>query len=546
MVFRNLLQEAGYPPQKIQFLYQGFTGGFSLGYEGKTDVQLFSPNLKLMVGNQTVLWNKVMKEVRLKRFAGPFNRVPFKSFIQSPIGLVPKDNGRDTRLIFHLSYPRDGTTSVNGNTPQSKCSVVYKDFDEAVRMCLDLLNGEHNETVFLSKSDADSAFRNLGLCRNSWHWTVLKARSPFDGEWYFFVDKCVPFGASISCVLFQEVSDAVAHLVQFKTKKPLINYLDDYLFAALMKALCNQQMQEFLNICDQIGLPVSSCKTHWASPIMTFLGFLVNGRRKLVMIPMEKLMKANDLIGQVLEPKKRKVTIYQLQKIAGFLNFLCRCVIPGREFTRRIHALINPKLKPHHHVRITGELRMDLRVWEQFLAHPTVFCRQFADFNSVITAEEVDLNSDVSKNPMLGCGGTCGRQWYFQGWDPKFILQYDPSIEYLELYGVTLGVLLWIRQFKNWRICLFCDNQAVVAMVNDNTSSCRNCMVLIRIIVLEALKWNVLVKAKYVRSKDNKKSDTLSRRKFELFHRLSNFTANKNPCRVPDQLWPMTKLWLCK
>ena len=49
-----------------------------------------------------------MKEVKLKRFAGPFESSPFEDFIQSPVGLVPKDNGKDTRLIFHLSYPRTG------------------------------------------------------------------------------------------------------------------------------------------------------------------------------------------------------------------------------------------------------------------------------------------------------------------------------------------------------------------------------------------------------------------------------------------------------
>ena len=47
-----------------------------------------------------------MKEIAEKRMAGPFEDIPFEHFIQSPIGLVPKDGGKKTRLIFHLSYPR--------------------------------------------------------------------------------------------------------------------------------------------------------------------------------------------------------------------------------------------------------------------------------------------------------------------------------------------------------------------------------------------------------------------------------------------------------
>ena len=226
-------------------------------------------------------------------------------------------------------------------------------------MCLEC--GESHEIIYLSKSDVDSAFRNLGLAPESWPWTVMKARSPLDGQVYYFVDKCLPFGASISCALFQEVSDAVAHVVKQRTRKPLINYLDDYLFVATLRTLCNNQMTEFLTVCGEIKLPILGRKTHWAKPLMTFLGFLIDGKNHLVLIPVDKIQKANDLI-QVLRPGKRKVTIHQLQKLTGFLNFLCRCVVPGWAFTRRIYALINPKLRPHHHVKIIGELRMDLRV----------------------------------------------------------------------------------------------------------------------------------------------------------------------------------------
>ena len=78
-----------------------------------------------------------MKEVKLKRYAGPFSEIPFDSYIQSPIGLVPKDNGKDTRLIFHLSYPQNAKKkSVNANTPKELCSVGYPDFDKAIQLCL--------------------------------------------------------------------------------------------------------------------------------------------------------------------------------------------------------------------------------------------------------------------------------------------------------------------------------------------------------------------------------------------------------------------------
>ena len=105
-VLQNLLIETNYDLDKTKFLVQGFTHGFDLHYQGKQEVKMTSRNLKFRVGNKIDLWNKVMAEVKAGRYAGPFPQPPFEYYIQSPIGLVPKDKTK-TRLIFHLSHPRN-------------------------------------------------------------------------------------------------------------------------------------------------------------------------------------------------------------------------------------------------------------------------------------------------------------------------------------------------------------------------------------------------------------------------------------------------------
>ena len=245
----ELLIEAQYNSEKCEFLVQSFKQGFTLGYTRKEKVQIKSNNLKFVIGDEIDLWNKVMKEVRLKRYAGPFKQLPYDDdYIQSPVGLVPKDDGRDMHLIFHLSHPRVAkgkcSSSVNANTPEHLCKVKYPDFNEAVLRCI-----QEGKNCKLAKSDNRSAFCNLGILHDQWRYLILKARNPIDGKWYFFVDKCLPFGASISCSHYQAVSDAVAYLVQFRTGKVVVNYLDDYLFAHYFCNLCNQQVEVFLNIC---------------------------------------------------------------------------------------------------------------------------------------------------------------------------------------------------------------------------------------------------------------------------------------------------------
>ena len=260
----KLLTVAKYPQDKIDKLHRGFSQGFDIGYRGNKNVKMKSPNLKLTIGSPIELWNKVIKEVQLGRYAGPYQTVPFEHYIQSPIGLVPKDKGQKTRLIFHLSYPKNSGKSLNENTPETLKKVNYVDFDQAVRLCL-----KTGVSASMGKSDLISAFRHLGIRPEDWCWLVMKARSPIDGRTYYFVDKCLPFGAAVSCALFQAFSDALAWIVSYKTSQENINYLDDFFFVALFKAACDLQIRCFLEVCDKIKFPVSMEKTFWGRTIIT-------------------------------------------------------------------------------------------------------------------------------------------------------------------------------------------------------------------------------------------------------------------------------------
>ena len=140
--------------------------------------------------------------------------------------------------------------------PKELCSVKYPDFADTVKLIQGLI--KNSGSCMIGKSDASSAFRNLGILPQHWRYLIMKAQSPIDGQWYYFIDKCLPFGASISCSHFQRVLNATAHIVKFKTKQDLINYWDDFLFAAILKYLCDQQMEIFIEICGLIGMPLKS------------------------------------------------------------------------------------------------------------------------------------------------------------------------------------------------------------------------------------------------------------------------------------------------
>ena len=183
-------------------------------------------------------------------------------------------------------------------------------------------------------------------------------------------------------------------------------------------------------------------KTFWGTTRLIFLGLLIDTELQMVFVPIDKIKKARNMIDAVLRNRKHKATLLQIQRICGFLNFLGKCVIPGRAFTRRLYTLtstLESKLKPHHHLTVNAEMRRDLDMWKEFLNNPTVYCRPFMHCDEEMTSEEINFYMDSSG--VIGMGSLCNNAWMVQMWDPTFIKQANPSIKYLELFALVAGVL---------------------------------------------------------------------------------------------------------
>lgn len=124
-LLRSWLQ--GYNHDEIKFLVDGFRHGFAIPFIGQRQ-QLRATNLKSAIENMPVLRQKIQIELTEGRVSGPYSVPPFPNFRVSPLGLVPKKNSGEFRVIHHLSYPEG--TSVNDGIPSEFCSVQYQDIDE--------------------------------------------------------------------------------------------------------------------------------------------------------------------------------------------------------------------------------------------------------------------------------------------------------------------------------------------------------------------------------------------------------------------------------
>ena len=90
----------------------------------------------------------------------------------------------------------------------------------------------------MAKSDLKNAFKILPILPSQRCLLVMKDKHPIIQQYMYFVEKNLPFGASVSCHRFQLFSAC------------MVNYLDNYMFVNTSQEMCNQMVRTFLKMCD--------------------------------------------------------------------------------------------------------------------------------------------------------------------------------------------------------------------------------------------------------------------------------------------------------
>lgn len=197
-------------------LETGFKEGFRIP-SSLREVLPVAENLRSALLHPEVVSAKLFKEVALGCMAGPFPAPPLPGLIVSPLGVVPKKEVGQYRMIHHLSYPKGG--SVNDGIDPQACAVTYTSFDAAVSWVR-----KYGRGSLMAKTDVESAFRLLPVHPQS----VYLMGCCWQGS--YFVDHCLPMGCSISCALFEVFSSFFEWAVREAAGvNSVIHYLDDFL-----------------------------------------------------------------------------------------------------------------------------------------------------------------------------------------------------------------------------------------------------------------------------------------------------------------------------
>ena len=508
----------GYDPILRKFLVAGFRQGFRIGALGTIPVfDINTRNLQSAFKFPAVIDEKIAKELALGRICGPYNDVPMlPNYRISPLGVVPKKAPGEFRVIHHLSYP-DGL-SVNDAIPQEFSRVSYASIYDAIKF----IKSSH-DTVYMAKLDIESAFRILPVA------PVDRPLLGFRWRGLFYMDAVLPMGCCSSCATFEAFSSALHWVAEHKLGvSGVVHFLDDFLFLANSENKCLNDVRAFISLCAEIGVPLAHSKTVLPTTELTFLGIILDSVLLEARLPLDKLEQGREMLQNF--SLRAKVSLKELQSVIGVLNFACSVVVPGRAFLRRMIDLTVGITKPHHRIRLTQQAKADIAIWLEFFN--SFNGRSFFLDELTVSSDSLRLFTDSAGS--IGYGAVCGNSWFYGTW-PDVWLQYN--ITTLELYPIVAAIVTWGAAWKNRSVCFYTDNEAVVAIINKQTSRDAAVMTLLRKLVLCCMQFNILFTAKHVAGRDNILADRLSRLQVAQFRKLAPWAADR-PTMVPRQISP--------
>ena len=480
----------GYPQSLKSYLVNGFKHGFSIQSLQSNNAHAVKNLLSAQQFPQ-VVDNKIRKELQLGRFSGPYHVSPYQHFIISPLGVREKKTPGEYRIIHNLSFPYD-ETSVNAAVPRQCASVTYASITDAAKHVVDM--GRH---CFLAKTDIKSAFRIIPVHPRDRHLLGFK----WQGLLYF--DNCLPMGCSSSCRIFETFSSSLEWIItQRLPSVRVVHVLDDFLFIASSYELCQHALNNFLELCADIGVPIAPDKMMGPAQFLPFVGIQLDTNHMTASLPMDKVHKFMQVISTLISSKS--VTLKQTQSLCGMLNFACGVIAPARAFSRRLYDLGIHLSKSYHKVRVNCQVKQDLEVWQHFLQNynGTTLLLDYVWLSN----GDLQLYTDASTT--IGFGGVFVNRWFHGTWSDRCR---GINIAILELYPICLALHMWADLLSNKCITIHSDNMSVVYIINSFTSKEQTLMLLLRNIALISMRYNILIRAKHIPGVKNTISDLLSR-----------------------------------
>lgn len=423
------------------------------------------------------------------------------------LGAVPK-TATSVRVIHDHSRPMG--RSLNDELSQSNFS--FQSLDDAIRLM--------SPGCYMAKVDIEAAYRHVPIDPYDWDKTAFCW--PTDSLEDLYFDGYLQFGLMNACEVFNRIGRAIVRMMARRGFHCIVVYVDDFIIICPTQAMAWYAFWALRLLLRKLGFQVNMRAHKCIAPcqIIDFLGITLDSITMQARLGQAKLAAITALINETLA--RTSITRRELDKLNGKLNWVCKVVYGGRTFLRRLIDAQWSVKKPHHHIRLSAGIRLDLAWWQQFLP-------QFNGCTELIPSRPLSLD-DCSTDASSSYGyGAFLMGGYFsltfaqaQALFPDAPLPSEP-IHVHELFAVLLLCRLFSTALHGLHVRLHIDNSIVVAVINKGTAKGATgprMMEYVRHIFWLSACHNFRLTSAYISTHDNTLADSLSRGAFSQFQNL--------------------------
>lgn len=249
---------------------------------------------------------------------------------------------------------------------------------------------------WMAKIDLHQAYFHLPIARS--HQRYL--RLLFNGKLYQMT--CLPFGLNSAPKAFATLTNWIAQLMRERGIRVLV-YLDDFILAHQNRYTLQTHVAIAVDLLVSLGWKINKDKSVLApQKSIEFLGVVWDTWKNVKYLPQRLKLKLNNLILDALQ--SQSLSLDQLQKIIGTLNFASFVVLRGRLNYRALQVHANALLKapPRTKTQLGPQAISELLWWQTNFETPSVIHNPLPSHYLTTDASDIGWGAKLDNKSLQG------------------------------------------------------------------------------------------------------------------------------------------------
>ena len=126
---------------------------------------------------------------------------------------------------------------------------------------------------------------------------------------------------------------------------------------------CQHSLNNFMQICTTLGVPLASEKIEGPSTSLTFLGITLDTAHMEISLPQDKLLRIRDTFKVAKENSYKR----EILSLVGLLQHATRVMRCGHTFVARMYATAAKVKQLHFFTTLNKEFQSDIAWWHAFI-----------------------------------------------------------------------------------------------------------------------------------------------------------------------------------